>query len=111
MRLHSKGIQWKICVKGNYFDTFSPLITTHTRQQRFFEYHLSKQHPCKNIMSKGLGLSALVVFLSMALWGWVLGPTGMILSVPSTMVMQFFFAQYEETEWIALMLSDDEDEI
>jgi predicted PurR-regulated permease PerM len=58
------------------------------------------------IMSKGLGLSALVVFLSMTLWGWVLGPTGMILSVPLTMAMQFFFAQYEETEWIALMLSD-----
>lgn len=58
------------------------------------------------MMSKGLGLSALVVFLSMTLWGWVLGPTGMILSVPLTMAMQFLFAQYEETEWIALMLSD-----
>jgi predicted PurR-regulated permease PerM len=62
------------------------------------------------IMSKGLGLSALVVFLSMTLWGWVLGPTGMILSVPLTMAMQFLFAQYEETEWIALMLSDYEKE-
>ena len=58
------------------------------------------------IMGKGLGLSALVIFLSMTLWGWVLGPTGMILSVPLTMAMQFLFAQYKETEWIALMLSD-----
>ena len=58
------------------------------------------------IMGKGLGLSALIIFLSMTLWGWVLGPTGMILSVPLTMAMQFLFAQYKETEWIALMLSD-----
>ncbi len=46
----------------------------------------------------------------MTLWGWVLGPTGMILSVPLTMVMQFLFTQYEETEWIAFMLSDYEKE-
>jgi predicted PurR-regulated permease PerM len=58
------------------------------------------------IMGKGLGLSALVIFLSMTLWGWVLGPTGMILSVPLTMAMQFLFEQYEETKWISLMLSD-----
>ena len=58
------------------------------------------------IMGKGLGLSALVIFLSMTLWGWVLGPTGMILSVPLTMTLQFLFAQYEETQWIALILSD-----
>jgi predicted PurR-regulated permease PerM len=58
------------------------------------------------IMGKGLGLSALIIFLSMTLWGWVLGPTGMILSVPLTMAMQFLFAQYKETEWIALILSD-----
>lgn len=57
-------------------------------------------------MGKGLGLSALIIFLSMTLWGWVLGPVGMILSVPLTMAMQFLFAQYEETQWIALMLSD-----
>jgi predicted PurR-regulated permease PerM len=58
------------------------------------------------IMGKGLGLSAMVIFLSMTLWGWVMGPTGMILSVPLTMAMQFLFAQYEETEWMALILSD-----
>lgn len=60
------------------------------------------------IMGKGLGLSALVIFLSMTLWGWVMGPTGMILSVPLTMAMQFLFEQYEETKWISLMLSDYE---
>jgi len=60
------------------------------------------------IMGKGLGLSALIIFLSMTFLGWIFGPTGMILSVPLTMVFQFLFFQYEETKWIALMLSDYE---
>jgi len=58
------------------------------------------------IMGKGLGLSALMIFLSMTFWGWVFGPAGMILSAPLTMVVQFLFSRYKETEWIALMLSD-----
>lgn len=60
------------------------------------------------IMGKGLGLSALIIFLSMTFWGWIFGPAGMILSVPLTMSFQFFFSQYKETEWIAFMLSDYE---
>jgi len=58
------------------------------------------------IMGKGLGLSALVIFLSMTFWGWVFGPTGMILSVPLTMISQYLFEHYQETKWIALLLSD-----
>lgn len=62
------------------------------------------------IMGKGLGLSALVIFLSMTFWGWIFGPAGMILSVPLTMVVQFLFDQYRETKWISLLLSDYEKE-
>jgi predicted PurR-regulated permease PerM len=58
------------------------------------------------IMGKGLGLSALVIFISMTFWGWVFGPAGMILSVPLTMVVQFMFEQCDETRWISLLLSD-----
>jgi len=61
------------------------------------------------IMGKGLGLSALIIFISMTFWGWIFGPTGMILSVPLTMVFQYFFSQYEETKWIAFLLSDYEE--
>lgn len=60
------------------------------------------------IMGKGLGLSPLAIFISMTFWGWVFGPAGMILSVPLTMAMQFWFEQYEETAWLSLYFSDDE---
>ena len=58
------------------------------------------------IMGRGLGLSALIIFLSMTFWGWLFGPIGMILSVPLTMIAQYLFERYSETQWIALLLSD-----
>ncbi len=55
-------------------------------------------------MGKGLDLSALVVFLSLVFWGWVLGPVGMLLSVPLTMTLKIAFESFDETRWVAVVL-------
>jgi predicted PurR-regulated permease PerM len=56
------------------------------------------------LMGKGLSLSTLVVFLAMVFWGWVLGPIGMVLSVPMTSLVKIALESYEETRGIAIML-------
>ncbi len=56
------------------------------------------------LMGKGLDLSALVVFLSLVFWGWVLGPVGMLLSVPLTMTVKIALESFEDTHWLGVML-------
>ena len=56
------------------------------------------------IMGKHLGLSSLVVFLSLLFWGWIWGPIGMFLSVPLTMVVKILLEHSDDLKWIAVLL-------
>ena len=55
-------------------------------------------------MGRGLNLSPLVVFVSLVLWGWVLGPVGMLLSIPLTIMLKIGLESQTETRWIGTML-------
>lgn len=57
------------------------------------------------VMGRRLGLSTLVVFLSLLFWGWVLGPVGAILAVPLTTVLKILLENTKDLNWIGIMLS------
>jgi predicted PurR-regulated permease PerM len=60
------------------------------------------------MMGSGLGLSALVVLISVVFWGWILGPIGLILSIPITVALKIFLESYDGTRWLATMLGERE---
>lgn len=63
------------------------------------------------LMGSSLGLSSLTVLLSMTFWGFIFGPTGIILSTPLTICLVYFFSAFEQTQWVALMLGDEQREL
>lgn len=59
------------------------------------------------LMGRKLGLSTLVVFLSLIFWGSLLGLIGAILCIPLTMTLKFAFESSESTKWIAVLLGSE----
>lgn len=56
------------------------------------------------LLGRALGMSPLVVFLSVVVWGWLLGPIGALLSVPLTMMVKIFLASTDDLHWAAVLL-------
>lgn len=63
------------------------------------------------LTGKGLQMSVFVVFVSLFVWGWVIGPLGFLIGVPLTLVVIRYLETYNETKWLAsIMSSGDEEE-
>jgi predicted PurR-regulated permease PerM len=56
------------------------------------------------LMGRSLGLSPLVVFLSLLFWGWLWGPAGMLLSVPLTVIAKILLEASDGGRPIAVLL-------
>ena len=53
-----------------------------------------------------IGLSPLIVVLSLLFWAWLLGPMGALVAVPLSIAVKFLFDGFEESRWIAKLMSD-----
>jgi AI-2 transport protein TqsA len=60
------------------------------------------------IVGKGVGLSTLVVFLSLIFWGTLLGLIGAVLCIPITMTLKFLLEINEDTRWMGVWLGPPE---
>ena len=57
---------------------------------------------------KSFNMPPLVVILSLVLWTWVLGPIGMLISVPFTIMILIALKYGDTTKWIPEILGMDE---
>jgi AI-2 transport protein TqsA len=56
------------------------------------------------LLGRRLGMSTLVVFLSLIFWGWLWGPVGMFLSVPLTVTVKILLERSSSWGWVATLL-------
>ncbi len=58
------------------------------------------------LLGRSLGLSPVIVLISLLVWGWVFGPIGMLLAVPLTMIAKLALDSSPQTRWAGILLSD-----
>jgi AI-2 transport protein TqsA len=59
------------------------------------------------MLGRRLGLSTLVVILSLIFWAWVWGPVGALLAVPLTMVVKIMLENTHDLRWVAILLDKE----
>jgi AI-2 transport protein TqsA len=59
------------------------------------------------MMGESLNLSAIVVLLSLALWGSLWGIAGAFLAAPLTVMIMIILTQFPATRWLAILMSAD----
>lgn len=60
---------------------------------------------------KGLQLSVYVVFVSLFIWGWILGSVGILLAIPLTIVTIKYLESFDETRWLALIMKSEDSNV
>ncbi|MDI6645284.1 MAG: AI-2E family transporter [Methanobacteriaceae archaeon] len=62
------------------------------------------------LTGKGLEMSVYVVFVSVFVWGWILGPTGFFIGVPLTLIIIRYLYKFDETRWLASIMGSGGEE-
>ncbi len=57
------------------------------------------------MMGQGLGISPVVVFISLFVWGWLFGGVGAILAVPLTLLIMAILNSNDNTRFLATLMS------
>lgn len=57
------------------------------------------------LQGRSLALSPIAVVIALAFWSWVWGFAGALLAVPLTVSLSIICGQFDETRWIAVLLS------
>ncbi|MBT4160836.1 MAG: AI-2E family transporter [Gammaproteobacteria bacterium] len=63
------------------------------------------------IMGQQLGIRFVWIFVSLVVWGWILGPVGMLLAVPLTMTLRILVENHPDTRWIADILVPESNKV
>ena len=58
------------------------------------------------MIGNSMNISPLVTIIALTFWGLLWGVTGMILSVPITVIITMIFAQFDKTKPIAILMSE-----
>jgi predicted PurR-regulated permease PerM len=70
---------------------------------------IAESYVFPKLTGKGLQMSVYVVFVSLFIWGWIMGLAGMFLAVPLTLVVIKYLESFDETRWLALLMTTDEE--